>query len=165
MEEKIKELEFENRLYEKELKEQYRLLEIALKRQRWYNHNKSFFTKSLDDEYQELTDKISNQIKSLEESIERNFIQINKIISDRNYILEKLEKQRKYHNDYREKVRSKKVYEKRYQTLKNTCKLFSYDKKTEVMRDVLHKKFDGVIFADSIKTCFIDRDNKHIVEL
>lgn len=165
MEDKVKELECENRLYEKELKEQYRLLEIALKRQRWYNHNKSFFTKSLDTEYQELTDKISNQIKSLEESIEINFIKINKINSDRNYILEKLEKQRQYHNEYREKVRSKKVYEKRYQTLKNTCKLFSYDKKTEMIRDKLHKKFDGVIFADSIKTCVIDRDNKHIVEL
>ena len=136
-----------------------------MKRQRWYNHNKSIFTKSLDDEYQALTNKITNQIKFLEESIERNFIQINKNISDRNYILEKLEKQRKYHNDYREKVRSKKVYEKRYQTLKNTCKLFSYDKKTELMRDVLHKKFDGVLLADSIKTCVIDRDNKYIVEL
>ena len=165
MEDKTKELEYQNRQYEKELKEQYRILEIALKRQRWYNHNKSFFTKSLDDEYQALTNKITNQIKFLEESIERNFIQINKNISDRNYILEKLEKQRKYHNDYREKVRSKKVYEKRYQTLKNTCKLFSYDKKTELMRDVLHKKFDGILFADSSKTCIIDRDNKHIVEL
>ena len=136
MKDKIKELEYQNRQYEKELKEQYRILEIALKRQRWYNHNKSMFTKSLDDEYQALTNKITNQIKFLEESIERNFIQINKNISDRNYILEKLEKQRKYHNEYREKVRSKKVYEKRYQTLKNTCKLFSYDKKTELMREM-----------------------------
>lgn len=165
MEEKLKELEYENRTHQKELKQLYPQLETALKRQRWYRNNKDVFTINLDDEYQELTDKISNQIKSLEESIEINFIKINKINSDRNYILEKLEKQRQYHNEYREKVRSKKVYEKRYQTLKNTCKLFSYDKKTEMIRDKLHKKFDGVIFADSIKTCVIDRDNKHIVEL
>ena len=165
MEDKIKELEYENRHLQKELREQYRLFEIALKRQRWYNCNKFIFTKSLDHEYQELTDKISNKIKVLEESIETNFISINNIASEREYILEKLEKQRNYNNKYREKVRSKKVYENQYQKLKNTCRLFSYDKKTEFMRDVLHKKFDGVIFTDSFKNCIIDTNNKHIVEL
>lgn len=164
MEDKVKELEYENRQLQKELKEQYRILEIALKRQRWYNFNKTSFTKDLTAEYQELTDKISNQIKFLEETIEQNYININVIKSDRKYILEKIEKQRQYDNEYREKVRSKKVYEKKYQTLKNTCRLFSYDDKTQSMRDILHKKFDGVVFADSIKTCVIDRDNKHIVE-
>ncbi len=165
MEEKIKELEYENRQYHKELKKLYPQLETSLKRQRWYNQNKSIFTKSLDNEYQELVDKILNQIKFCEESIETNFININKISSEREYLLEKIEKQRKYNNEYRERVRSKKLYEKKYQQVKNTCRLFSYDKKTESIRDVLHKKFDGVVFVDSIKTCTIDRNNKHIVEL
>ena len=53
MEEKIKELEYENRHLQKELREQYRLLEIAKKREIWYNQNKYIFTKSLDSEYQE----------------------------------------------------------------------------------------------------------------
>jgi uncharacterized coiled-coil DUF342 family protein len=165
MDDKIKELEYQNRQYEKELKQLYPQLETALKRQRWYNQNKSIFTKSLDSEYQELVDKILNQIKLCEESIETNFININKISSEREYLLEKIEKQRKYNNEYRERVRSKKLYEKKYQQLKNTCKLFSYDKKTESMRDVLHKKFDNVVFVDSIKNFVIDTNNKHIVEL
>ena len=165
MEDKIKELEYQNRQYEKELKQLYPQLETALKRQRWYNQNKSIFTKNLDDEYKQLVDKIYYQIKFLEESIETNFININKISCEREYLLEKIEKQRKYNNEYRERVRSKKLYEKKYQQLKNTCKLFSYDKKTESMRDVLHKKFDNVVFVDSIKNCVIDTNNKHIVEL
>ena len=94
MEEKIKELECENRHFEKELKQLYPQLETALKRQRWYNQNKCIFTKSLDDEYQELTNKILNQIKFCEETIETNFININKITSDREYLLEKIEKQK-----------------------------------------------------------------------
>ena len=165
MEEKIKELEKENRHYQKELKQLYPQLEIALKRQRWYRNNKNIFTINLDDEYNGLVDKILNQINFIEQSIEINFININKITSDREYLLEKIGKQRKYNNEYREKVRSKKLYEKKYQQLKNTCRLFSYDNKTESMRDILHKKFDGVIITDSIATCIIDRDNKHIVEL
>jgi len=166
MELQIKELEYENRQFEKELKELYRKLETALKRQRWYNQNKSIFTKNLDEEYQELTNIILNQIKCNEETIEQNFITINKIQSDRTYMLEQRDKLRKYNNEYREKIRNKKVYEKQYQKLKNTCKLFSYDKKTESMRNVLHKKFDGIIFTDSaIKSCVIDIDNKHIIEL
>ena len=44
MEDKIKELEYQNRQYEKELKQLYPQLETALKRQRWYNQNKSIFT-------------------------------------------------------------------------------------------------------------------------
>lgn len=166
MEENLIELENENRQLEKELKQLYPRLETALKRQRWYNNNKSIFTKSLDDEYKELVDKILNQIKFTEESIEINFININKITCDRKYILEKLDKQRKYDNEYRAKIRCKKVYEKQYQKLKNTCQLFSYDKKTELMKDILHKKFDGILFTpDSIRSCVIDCENKHIVEL
>ena len=165
MEEKLKELEQENRMHQKELKQLYPQLETALKRQRWYRNNKDIFTINLDDEYNGLVDKILNQINFIEQSIEINFININKITSDRKYLLEKIEKQRKYNNEYRERVRRKKVYEKQYQNLKNTCRLFSYDKKTEFMRDVLHKKFDGIIFTDNPKTVYIDRDNKYIVEL
>jgi hypothetical protein len=166
MEEKIKELEYENRQYEKELKKLYPQLETALKRQRWYNSNKSIFTKSLDDEYQELVDKILNQIKFCEETIENNFININKITSDRQYLLEKIEKQKIYNKKYWEKVRSKKLYEKEYQRYKNINKLFNYDDKNDIIKDILHKKFDGIILNDySIKTCLIDSDNKHIIEL
>ena len=165
MEDKIKELEYENRHLQKELREQYRLLEIALKRQRWYNCNKFIFTKSLDHEYQALTDKISNKIKILEETIETNFISINNIASEREYIIEKLEKQKTYNSKYWDKVRSKKLYEKEYQKHKNKNKLFNYDHKNELIKDILHKKFDGVIFTDSFKNCIIDTNNKHIVEL
>jgi hypothetical protein len=165
MEDKIKELEFENRQHQKELKQLYPQLETALKRQRWYRNNKQIFTINLDDEYNGLVDKILNQINFIEQSIEINFININKITSDRQYLLEKIDKQRKYNNEYREKVRRKKVYEKQYQKLKNTCKLFSYDNKKEFMRDILHKKFDGILFADNPKTVYIDRDTNHIIEL
>jgi len=165
MDEKIKELEYQNRQYEKELKQLYPQLEIALKRQRWYNQNKCIFTKSLDIEYQELVDKILNQIKLCEESIETNFININKITSDRKYILEKIEKQKTYNSKYWEKVRSKKLYEKEYQRHKNSNKLFHYDHKNEIIKDILHKKFDGIILNDSFKNCVIDTNNKHIVEL
>jgi len=165
MEEKIKELEYENRQYEKELKQLYPQLETALKRQRWYNQNKSIFTKSLDNEYQELVDKILNQINYIEQSIEINFININKISSDREYLLEKIEKRKLYNRKYWEKIRSKKLYEKEYQKHKNNNKLFNYDEKNELIKDILHKKFDGVIFNDSFKNCFIDTNNKHIVEL
>ena len=165
MEEKIKELEYENSHLQKELREQYRLLKIALKRQRWYNFKKFIFTKSLDDEYQALTDKISNKIKVLEESIETNFISINNIASEREYIVEKLEKQKTYNSKYWEKVRSKKLYEKEYQRHKNN-KLFNYDHKNEIIKDILHNKFDGIVLNDySLKTCVIDRNNKYIVEL
>jgi hypothetical protein len=165
MEEKIKELEYENRQYEKELKQLYPQLETALKRQRWYNQNKSIFTKSLDNEYQELVDKILNQIKFCEESIETNFININKISSERAYLLEKIVKQKLYNRTYWEKVRSKKLYEKEYQKHKNNYKLFNYDEKNELIKNILHKKFDGIIFTDSLKNCVIDTNNKHIVEL
>ena len=165
MEDKIKELEYQNRQYEKELKQLYPQLETALKRQRWYNQNKSIFTKNLDDEYKQLVDKIYYQIKFLEESIETNFINMNKITSEREYLLEKIEKQRKYNNEYSERVRSKKLYEKEYQKHKNNYKLFNYDEKNELIKNILHKKFDGIIFTDSLKNCVIDTNNKHIVEL
>jgi len=165
MELQIKELELENKQFEKELKELKRKLEIIKKRQLWYNANKFIFTKSLDDDYKELMDKILNEIKFIEESIEKNFININIISSDRNYILEKIEKQKVYNSNYWDKIRRKKLNEQKYQILKNTCTLFSYDKKTKSMRDILHKKIDGVIYDDSIRTCIIDRDNKYIVEL
>jgi hypothetical protein len=165
MEEKIKELEYENRQYQKELKQLYPQLETALKRQRWYRNNRQIFTINLDDEYNGLVDKILNQINYIEQSIEINFININKISSDREYLLEKIEKRKLYNRKYWEKIRSKKLYEKEYQKHKNKNKLFNYDEKNELIKDILHKKFDGVIFNDSFKNCFIDTNNKHIVEL
>jgi len=165
MEEKIKELEKENRIHQKELKQLYPQLETALKRQRWYRNNKQIFTINLDDEYNGLVDKILNQINYIEQSIEINFININKIKSDRQYLLDKIEKQKVYNSKYWDKVRSKKLYEKEYQKYKNSNKLFNYDDKKEIIKNILHKKFDGILFADNPKTVYIDRDTNHIIEL
>ena len=154
MELEIKELEYKNREFQKELKEQYRLFEIAKKREIWYIHNKLSFTKDLTKEYNDLTNKFLNQIKFLEESIEQNYITIDNIKTDTIYILEKIETQRKYNSEYWKNIKSKKLYNKRHQPIK-----------TEVIRDILYKSIDSVDINNSIKTCFIDRNNKHIVEL